>query len=143
MSEGKGMARMRPNNVVRLPIKAAEFYEVWLLMLRPLHSLVGREMTIAAYLLRRREELADVISDQSIIDDTLLSATERGRLCEELGISDSYLRVVLSKLRKCGFLTGNQINMRFIPDVEKGFNRFCLMFDFVITDAENRRGDGA
>lgn len=138
MSEQK-RASLSPNNVVRLPIKDDEFFNVWLLMLRPFHGLTGKEMNVAASLLRRRERMNDVIKDPTLADEALLSSSERVRLCDEFSMTDTHLRVILSKLRKSGFLVGDRINLRFVPDRDPASDRFCLMFDFVIDN--NERGN--
>lgn len=116
-------AGMRVNNVIRVRMRSDEISKSWLLMLHPMHKMSSREMALATIIL---EWCRSVGIDKSITDEL------RDKAKKELGVSRSYLRVMLTRLRKAGFLLDDgKVNKRFIPD-DNGGGHFRFMIDFVI-----------
>ena len=116
-------AGMRVNNVIRVRMRSDEISKSWLLMLQPMHKMSSKEMALATIIL---EWCRSVGIDKSITDEL------RDKAKKELGVSRSYLRVLLTRLRKAGFLLDDgKVNKRFIPD-DDGSGHFRFMIDFVI-----------
>lgn len=119
---------MNVNNVIRVPMGRDELMRSWLVMLGPMHGLKGRELDLAVLLLERAAGDPDI---------EVSSPRLKEQLRATLGINAGYLRTMLSRLRKAGFLLKDgTLNKRFMPDYTGG-GRFRLLIDFVIDD---RRG---
>lgn len=128
------MGKLSINNVVRIPCKLdGKFFKHWFDFLQPLHNLTEREKEVAACYLKKRFELSQSISDESILNKYLLSQEITKQIKEECNLKTSHLQVVLTKLRKNGVMIENDaINPKFIPKITQDKNSFSLLiyYDF-------------
>lgn len=120
-------------NIVRIPTPfGLEFLTYWFNFLEPFHNLTKKESEIAARFLYYRFELADVISDEDILDKVLMSDDTKKKIMADCNISNAYFQVIMVKLRRHKIILDGKINKRFIPNVDKGAESFklTLFFDF-------------
>lgn len=119
------------NNIIRVPTSlSTSFFRLWLEFLRPYHNLTGREMQVAASLLKRRYELSKVIKDEDILDKVVMSEDTKKMVREECEISLPHFQVIMGKLRKSKVILDGRINQRFIPNINEGQNYFRLLLNF-------------
>lgn len=126
------------DNVVRIPTSLkGNFYKHWFKFLLPFHNLTDREMDVAACFLKHRAELSKVISDNTILENVLMSEATKAKIREECGITNAHFQVVMGKLRKAKIVLDNKtINPRFIPNVKEENGNFKLMLLFDFTDVK-------
>lgn len=121
------------NSVTKIPCNLSVFFKYWLLFTAPLHKLPYKDMEVLSYVLKKRYELSKIIIDDSKVDTFLFSREIRDEIVEENGITKNTLQVALSHLRKAGVILDNdQINKKFIPNLDNNANRFDLMILFDI-----------
>lgn len=90
------------------------------------------EMKIVEFFLKKRLELITIVSDDTVLNEILLSKKTRDELKKEFNINDNRLNVILSALRKKNILKDNVINKRIIPNFsfdEDSF-KFIVVFNF-------------
>lgn len=101
---------------IGIPCNENNFYRLWLTFLSPLHKLTSKSVQVAAELLKHRKRLSKVTTDLNILNKILLGSETKQDIMKECGITSSNYYVVISKLKKAGFLTNYGINPKFIPD---------------------------
>lgn len=128
------MGKLSINNVVRVPCKLdGKFFKYWFDFLQPLHNLTEREKVVAACLLKKRFELSQSITDETILDKYLMSQDIQKQIREECNLKSNHLQVILTKLRKCGvILQDESINLKFVPkiDITKPSFNLMIYYDF-------------
>lgn len=123
-------------NIARIPSKLsgpnANFYKYWLEFMRPMNKLTSKEIDVLAVLLLKRFELSKSIIDSNVLDTILLGAEVKRQIREDLKLSANHFHVVISKLKKVGIIRDNQINKKFVPNVEQDATgyKLTLLFDF-------------
>lgn len=116
------------------PCSLTRFFQYWLQFTAPFHKLQNKELEILAVILKKRFELAQMITDDDMVDSFLFSTEVRDQIIAEANESKANFQVVLSKLRKKNIiLEGGKINKKFIPNLDKNSSRFDLMVIFDIT----------
>lgn len=111
---------MGVSNVVRVCCKPEkDFFRMWLDFLTPVHKMTGREKDAVAAILRRRWVLGKVIRDDVLLDRAVLSQEQKAEIAKDAGITESYLKVLLCKLRAKGVIKNGGINKLLLP---KGIN---------------------
>ena len=105
-----------------IPCTSDTFIRAWLEVLRPIHKLSYREMNIAAHIINKWFILSREVKNREVInvDRLLLNKEGRKELCEELGITPTYLRMVLATLKRREVLIGDKINPKYLPNWEPG-----------------------
>lgn len=122
------------NNIIRIPTSlSTSFFRYWFEFLRPFHNLTGREMQVAASLLKKRYELSKVIQDSNILDKVVMSEDSRAVIREECDLSSSHFQVIMGKLRKSKIIIDNKINPRFIPNITEENGSFRLLLNFELS----------
>ena len=128
------MGKLNINNVVRVPCKLdGKFFKYWFDFLQPLHNLTEREKEVVACYIKKRYELSQSITDETILNKYLMSKDIEQQIKEECNLKTTHLQVVLTKLRKQGIITQDgAINTKYIPKVDPTKNSFSLLiyFDF-------------
>lgn len=128
------MGKLNINNVVRVPCKLdGKFFKYWFDFLQPLHNLTEREKEVVACYIKKRYELSQSITDETILNKYLMSKDIEQQIKEECNLKTTHLQVVLTKLRKQGIITQDgAINPKYIPKVNPEKNSFSLLiyFDF-------------
>lgn len=128
------MGKLNINNVVRVPCKLdGKFFKYWFDFLQPLHNLTEREKEVVACYIKKRYELSQSITDETILNKYLMSKDIEQQIKEECNLKTTHLQVVLTKLRKQGIITQDgAINPKYIPKVDPTKNSFSLLiyFDF-------------
>lgn len=128
------MGKLNINNVVRVPCKLdGKFFKYWFDFLQPLHNLTEREKEVVACYIKKRYELSQSITDETILNKYLMSKDIEQQIKEECNLKTTHLQVVLTKLRKQGIITQEgAINPKYIPKVDPEKNSFSLLiyFDF-------------
>ncbi len=126
---------MKTNNIIRIPMSVDEVSRSWLIMLRPMHKLSGKSLDMATLILDKMLALRK--AGRAAPDDMFISPKSKAELKSRLGITDAYMRVIFTRLRKAGFIRPDgTVNKRFIPDID-GSDHFRFLIDFVI---DERRG---
>lgn len=126
----------RPDSVLRIRCVGEGFFEEWMKFLRPFHLLPASETRIAGKLLAVRDELSGKISDEALVDRALFSIEGKAEVCRRCGIKPTHLQVVLGKFRKCGFVSGERVNLNYVPRRRRGSDNYTLLMYFAI------EGDG-
>lgn len=119
------------DSVIKIPTTLDGFFRHWFEFLKPLHQLTGREVDVAASLVKHRYLLSKAISDEALLDQVTLGNDTRKAVMEECNLPPHYFRVVMSKLKKNKVIIDGRINPKFIPRVseEKGNFQLLLLFD--------------
>ena len=132
------MGKLNINNVVRVPCKLdGKFFKYWFDFLQPLHNLTKREKEVVACYIKKKYELSQSITDETILNKYLMSKDIEQQIKEECNLKTTHLQVVLTKLRKQGIITQDgAINPKYIPKVDPTKNSFSLLiyFDFLIEE---------
>lgn len=123
----------RANNVIRIPTSLqGKFFRIWIEFLTPLLNLANRERDVLAALLKERFELSEKVNDEELLDKIVLGDDIREKIKTQLGISDTFFKAIIAKLKKVGIIVNNRINTRLIPKHvtkdDKSF-QFLLYFD--------------
>lgn len=127
---------MKPSALIRVPssLDGGTFFHWWVRFLNPFHDLTAREMDVTAAILQYRYELSKTVSDPVLLDKLAIDTDARNAIKAKLGLSVGYIKVILSKLRKCGFIKDNKLEPRFVPDVKVDDNSptfsVLIVFDF-------------
>lgn len=128
------MGKLNIDNVVRVPCKLdGKFFKYWFDFLQPLHNLTKREKEVVACYIKKKYELSQSITDETILNKYLMSKDIEQQIKEECNLKTTHLQVVLTKLRKQGIITQDgAINPKYIPKVDPTKNSFSLLiyFDF-------------
>lgn len=125
------MAQMEINNIIKIPCTSElNFYENWLIALKPFHSLSNGEIRICAAFLKQRNNLCKAISDEKMVDKLLFSKEIKREIMKELDASIFLVDNVIRRLREKGVLNHNTFNKRIFPNVKGENEPFKLMFLF-------------
>lgn len=133
---------MKANNISRIRLGREEFFKTWLIVLKPFHKLTDRLINVAAMFLEKREELSRTIKDESVINKIIMTRETKNEIRDKSNLTKSHFQMVMTKLRRSGFITKNGINMKYIPDIQQSDNSFGLFFHFEFYDTErdNQKG---
>ena len=127
---------LKPSCLIPVPSSAEDgsFFKWWMKFLTPFHSLTGREMDVAAALFQRRYELSKSVSDPILLDKLVITPNSQAVIEKQLKLTHNYMKVILTKLRKCSIILDDRLNPRFIPNVTPQMNNgiftVLLVFDF-------------
>ena len=128
------MAGIIPNNVIRIPCNKHKLFRYWLEFLIPFHHLTDREMDVATEFLIRRDELAKVILDANILNQTLLSEDVQKEIKEKCNIANQHFQVIKNKLKVKKFFINGGVNPRLIPNIKEDQDSFQLVLLFEYND---------
>lgn len=120
----------KPDSVVLIPGDLNTFFRNWLEFLKPFHGLTGREMDLAAALIRHRYELSKVIKDSDILDRETLGEVTKKKILDDFDMSPPHYYALIGKLRKNKVIIGDKINPRFIPNIPEDSDNFKLLVSF-------------
>lgn len=127
---------IRPTCLIKVPssVEKGTFFNWWIRFLSPFHNLTDREAEVAAALFHQRYELSKNVSDPVLLDRLVLNSESIKAVENRLNLSHGYMKVILTKLRKCKILLDNRLNPKFIPDITPGNTNtpftVLLVFDF-------------
>ena len=130
---------MKINSVSHISLDKKEFYKSWLVVLKPFHRLTDKQIDVAAGFLNHRAMLAEEIDNPALLDRLLLSTETCKAIREELNMTCPHFRVVMTKLRRSGFIKNNTINMKYIPEVDFSQKNFSLLFNFEFKDVDAKQ----
>lgn len=125
--------RGKVDSVIKIPTTLDDFFRYWFEFLKPFHQLTGREIDVAASLIRKRHELSKVIADNKILDKVVMSDDTRRSVREECKLSLPHFQVIMSKLKKNKVIIDGRINPKFIPNVSEQNGNFQLLLLFELT----------
>lgn len=130
------MGKLSINNVVRVPCKLdGKFFKYWFDFLQPLHNLTEREKEVVACYVKKRYELSQSITDETILNKYLMSKDIEEQVKAECNLKTTHLQVVLTKLRKMGVITPEgAINSKYIPKIDPEKNSFSLLIFYDFND---------
>lgn len=123
--------------VVRIPVTEDTLYYNWMLYTKPIHGLTITELTVAAAILKHRNKLKGLVSDQSILDREVLGNTIRDEIIKECGITVKHYRMIMTNLRKHKFIIDGRINARYIPDIDPKRKDFRVLLKFDIKNIKS------
>lgn len=135
---------IKPSCLIKVPSSADDgtFFQWWMRFLTPFHALTGREMDVAAALFQRRYELSKSVSDPILLDKLVVNSDSQAVVEKQLGLTHNYMKVILTKLRKCNVILEDRLNPKFIPNVtpDNSTEMFSvlLVFDFK-ADAKKKK----
>lgn len=113
----------KPNNVFRIqPKDLTSLFKWWCIFLRPLVYLTDREIEIVACFLKYRFALSKVISDQTILDRTVMGNDIKKKVMEECNVSLKHFYVMESKLTKKDVIKDKMLNPLIVPNLKPGSN---------------------
>lgn len=122
---------MKPDNVVRIPTSLdGKFFRYWFEFLVPIHKLSPREIDVITKLVELRYKLSKAISDDSILDEVVMSKDNKKKIREECGLSIPHFQVLMGKLKARKLIVNGKINSKFIPNIPKGENSVQLLLFF-------------
>lgn len=125
------MVKKEVDGVLRIPCKLDySFFKMWFMFLQPFHHLTGREMEVAASFVKQRYELSKVVSDDTILDNLVMSEDTKRKIREECDITLAHFQVIMGKLRKSNIIVDGKLNPRYIPRVNEDNGSFKLMLLF-------------
>lgn len=127
------------NNVIRIPTSLkGGFFRIWVEYLTPLHNLTNKEKDVIAALIKARFELSKGISDETILDRTVLNDSEvKAQVVKDANVSNAFYQVILGKLKKTGVIVGNRIDSKFIPKRLESDDTSCLLLLYFDLDAKD------
>ncbi len=130
------MGKLSINNVVRVPCKLdGKFFKYWFDFLQPLHNLTEREKEVVACYVKKRYELSQSITDETILNKYLMSKDIEEQVKAECNLKTTHLQVVLTKLRKMGVITPEgAINAKYIPKIDPEKKSFSLLIFYDFND---------
>ena len=103
-----------------VPTSSKNFLRAWLEVMRPLHGLTQKEMDFAAILLQFRYDIAKKVSDPAMVDTILFDKEKKEDIANAAGISQSYMKMFLKRLRANGVIEGKRISLKYLPDWTPG-----------------------
>lgn len=106
------------------------FFKWWLEFLKPVHHLTDRQMDVVAAFLKRRYALTQKITDTALVDKILMSQEMKTEVREECSMSLSQFRVLLSTLKQKKIIVDDKINLKYVPNIQKGISDFRLLLVF-------------
>lgn len=104
------------DGITIVPTSSKDFLRAWLEVMRPLHGLTQKEMDFTAVLLQFRYDIAKKVSDPSMIDTILFSKEKKDEIAAAAGISLSYMKMFMKRLRANGIIEGKKIAPKYLPD---------------------------
>lgn len=113
------------------------FFRQWIEFLRPLHNLTNREMDIVALFLKHRYELGNVISNQEVLDEVLMSNKTKKAIVSEGGITFEHFKVIMSKLRQHNVIVDEKINKKLVPHIDKDSDSASLLVSFNLKNEQH------
>lgn len=123
----------KPNNVVKIqPGNMLALFRWWCIFLRPFIYLTDREIEILSCFLKHRFELSRIISDQNILDKTVMSNDVKRQVREECNISLKHFYVIESKLTRKGVIKDKMLNPKVVPNLkptDSNVFQFVVWFD--------------
>ena len=108
------------DGITVVPNLSKDFLRAWLEVMRPVHNLTPKEMDFTAVLLKKREEIAKKVKDQSMIDTILFGKEMKERIAEEAGISYDYMKGIMRNLKNNGVIQGNRVDPKYLPSWTAG-----------------------
>lgn len=133
---------IKVNNIVKIPCDSIRsFFRFWLTFLKPFHSMTPRMLDVAACILYTRYVTSKKVQDSDLLDYSILRKSSRKMIADECGLPVSQLNVIIMKLRRSGFIIGNKINTKCIPNYSGGAS-FNLMMWFAIDNIMEEPSDG-
>lgn len=131
------MLHRKPDSVIRLKLEnTGELFEKWLMFLRPFHSFSPKELEIAAAFLDRRHQYENSVTDRSLLDRIVFSEEVKKEIRTEKKMSVQHFQIVMSNLRKKGFIEDNIINPKYIPHFKQNDGVFELLLRFEYKTSE-------
>ena len=126
------------DNVVRIPTTSinGNVLRFWFEFLRPFHRLTDREIEVLTAIVKKRFQLSEVISDEDILDQVLMSEETKKEISQECNMSMAYFQTIFSKLKKNKIVKDDKINRRYLPNVRKDGKNFKLLLLFELNDIQ-------
>lgn len=118
----------KPNNAFMIhPKDLTDLFRKWCIFLRPFVYLTDREIEIVACFLKHRFALSKVISDQTILDRTVMGNDIKEKVREECNISLKHFYVMESKLAKKEVIKDKMLNPLVVPNLKPGSDNLFQM----------------
>lgn len=111
-------------------IPAKEFFVCWVNLFRHKFALTDKEAGLAVSILRLREMLVSRFGSIA----GMLEGRLRLYLADSMDISPANLTFLLSRLRKKGFLEGDDVRAGYVPKLRRGKGSFDLVIHFDFRD---------
>lgn len=137
MPQKTNPATLKNTTAVGVPTQLnLQFFKYWVEFLRPLHKINPRDVEVMAMLLYKRYQLSKVITDERVLDTTLMSSKMRKEIREELGLNPNYFQVILQHLRSKKAILGDKINPKFVPKLDDTQGDYKLIVQFIFNETD-------
>lgn len=113
-------------------IHLKDLFLKWLEITSAFHNLTRQQKRVLSLLLYYHYKFKSEVTNTKILWKLVFDYDTKFKIREELGMKDSVLQNVLTKLRKDNIITNNVISPAFIPDLEPGSKMFRILFNFNI-----------
>lgn len=124
----------KPSSVLKITTSIDSFFTKWLLFLKPFHGMTDRQISLAAQFLKARFELSKSISDETLLEENVMSDSTKKKAREALGVSPAFFQGLMGDLRKHHFIENGRINPMYIPKITPSQDTFIQMLLFEIVD---------
>jgi len=122
--------------IAKVQTDVRNFFHHWIRFTEPFHGLGKTEKKVLAELLYYRYLLSQEVSSDRLLNKLLFDFDIKKKICQQIGIPNSRISLIISALRRDNIIIGKAINKRFIPDVNVGDKDFILAFKFQIDGNE-------
>ena len=130
--------KKKVNGIIRIPASLnGSFFRYWLEFLAPFHTLISREIDIAANFLKQRYILSKAIKDEALLDKIVMSEEIKRKIKAECEVTNPHFQVIMGKLRKSKIIVDDKLNPKFIPkNIEEGDKSFQLLLYFDLDEKD-------
>ena len=108
------------DGITVVPTSSRDFLRAWLEVMRPLHGLTPKEMDFAAVLLQFRYNIAKKVEDPAMVDTILFNKDKKDEIAKAAGISTSYMKILMNRLRTAGLIKNRRFVSQYTPDWTPG-----------------------
>lgn len=126
------MSKLKNIKQANINIQLKDLFLRWLDITSAFHNLTKQQKRVLSLLLYYHYNFKLEITNNKILWKLVFDYDTKAKIKEELGIKDSVLQNILTKLRKDKIINNNVISPAFIPALEPGSKVFKIIFNFNI-----------
>lgn len=126
------MTKLKNIKQANINIQLKDLFLKWLEITSAFHNLTRQQKRVLSLLLYYHYSFKKEITNKKILWKLVFDYDTKAKVKDELGIKDSVLQNILTKLRKDNIIINNEISPAFIPDLEPDSKVFRILFNFNI-----------